>query len=219
MSLSDERLPSLPSHADYFAAVRDLDNDFHAGIGPRLSIRDFIITGIQKGDKGLQDLVEIAANVASVLNPIDRSTGEPLMEQDEFIVNSFTHGIVAGAMIVKQVHKGLISSADILNDTLDFTISRSDDDPHDRYMTAENVMELGRRGLALMGGSAEGVVESWEPDISPDVREQRMTRTGCGFAVLGAYGLHQKLLQEESIELELSNFENNIDSFDWAKGE
>jgi len=218
MSLSNETLPSLPSPRDYFAIVRDLDNDFRAGIGPKLSIRDFLITGIQHGDKGLQDLVEIAANVALVLNPIDRSTGEPLTEQDEYIINSFTHGIVAGAMIAKRAHKGLITSADVLNDTLDFTISRSDDEPHNRYMTAENVIELGRRGLALMGGSSEGVIESWEPDISLDVREQRMTRTGCGYAVMGAYGLHQKLLQEERIELELASFADNLDTFDWTKG-
>lgn len=201
----------FPTEADYNAAIDKVSADFEAGGGVSAFIQKFVTAELRR-TQSMHLFMNYVTSVASILNPVDRSTGE-FTKDDTPTTNAVIHGAAAGLLIVRNVHGGRVRASDIIDKKIHFEYEEGDV-LHARHQLASQVIQLGEQGLALFGSEGADKVEVWEMRTIEDVTAQPFFRRACGMIALNAY--------EVNVALDLKEFEEQIEGahdIDWDNWE
>lgn len=183
-------LQSLPGPKDYEEAIAHLTSESDqcpGGIGTLIACymeRTQKHTWRNSRARATNRYLNRVALIGGLLEPVD-STGMSVDKEAHSSARAFISGAAVGAMISEPVHKGLVKIGEIIP----VLAVCSDDELQARREIVGQVVELGGRGLKLMGSKAVASVEGWEIEMVKDggVAKRGLFKFACGMAVLNAY--------------------------------
>ena len=202
-SIFKPELP-LPHYIDYAAGVKRVDDK----LGPQLDVggllQDIAWQMIQQGrDQLIQTEIK---DLASIINPRDRSTDESMYDEHAALRATNVGVLLGWAICQKDLRQHNLSSQGMLRQAIKDCACEGEDRPETLALSAENLVDIAGKGLALLGEEAE-TVEYWIDKAEPDISLQRLTKVGLGLMLYQANAAVG--------EADLAKMEQEADKVNW----
>jgi len=196
--MSLEKLP-IPGPSEYLSAIGEVSYGFIADGGVEKAIR----AHVELQDKDTRHKTDIfrkeIEKIVQFTAPEDRQLG--ITFDEHFSMGpAIMMGSIAGSMVVDIVHGGFVSLRDVLVNLPPPSYSITEDGAETRHNIAKSILELGDKGMRLIGDLAESEVEAWEEEVIKEVNNQRYFRSGFGMVILGAHMKHKNAKNEDFLK-------------------
>jgi len=189
-----------PTEFEYAASIDKIATHFESVGDIKMSLRQFVKKERQRS-KSIDDFLQYAAGVGSIIEPHDRSTGQPI-DANQPHTSAMLDGALTGLILVKHVYGAALTTSDILKKKMYFE-GDPEDMLHSRHQAANMVLEFSGQGLRLIGDAAVDKIETLEMKAVPDIAVQPSFRRGIGFIAMRAAQAHtEKELALLKVELE-----------------
>ena len=211
----NSEVPPLPEAADYEKAIERTDYDFGLNGGPKRYI-DSYLQNVSHQKWRSHKFFRSIADLGSLVEPFDRST-MTYVDDDNATHQAFIKGSVAGLVVVRNLHQGVVAPENVFEGFTLPTPGGSNDTSGYRHTLGSYVVDFGEQGIELTGRTTEEVIDGWETDVVPDVRTQRMFRVGLGVVALSAYRFHESAIQI-AVQHDIDEFHERIEAaggIDW----
>lgn len=206
----------IPTPDDYARAVAKIDAGYmERGITT--------VEGVSKAvSKMPHNVTDWSKAVAYWMNPMDRTTGEDMYEQQPLTL-AVGLGVAAGRLLVAEAFPSdVVNLSHITKSKIGVEDTGSEDRAEEIHAYAGDLINLGERGLMYIGTVAVGWVEAIEDACVPDLRLRPYVRRGSGLVVALA---HEVVIAKaaaahfselESLEKQLALLDGGADPWDAA---
>ena len=194
---------------DYHQEIDRVDGE----IAKFRSVSDFLNFAIKRDQESVM-VFRLAEGIADAIVPIDRSTGQRLCDDAQAgnIAKAYCGGVVIGWALVgeKLQETGGYRHSLISKFPEIAGIDDGADEFESMHQVADSIMNLGGRGISLLGEKLPDEVENWEEALVPTVSHQVYFRRGLGLVLYRA-DAHFR----EADRAEMEALVNNADKADW----
>lgn len=211
-------LPPLPTQEKYDESFQSING----AIIKHPSGANGILTSYARSTPSMRAFYSDAEGVGHIVDKIDRSF-ESVLEDTTESAKAYALGSVAGMLMARDAHSQIIFPSSIFDG---FRLKDVAIDPNDRlhtlHLLAEEIMDIGGHGLAMIGEDLEGGVDGWAEQCAPkSVDDQRLFKIGSGVVLFTARYIHADKIQKQNDELaqlEASKILASLSADDWDSG-
>jgi hypothetical protein len=151
------------------------------------------------------------AQVADIVEPRDRVLG---IDQSKPVAKAFRAGGLIGLRVAAACVDDIDRAFSGVSPLMPSVQGREDaDDLETRHAFASTIIDIGAEAYAQVDGIFDPLFDEWEDLIVPDVRHQRVLRSGFGIPISYLSALDRKN-QAEIRAADLAAMENQITEFD-----
>jgi len=207
IAMPEPTIPELPTHDEYFTAAQKID-----AVLSETTI-DVAYSRFLQNKHSFKNFLQETERLAAFVEPMDRSTGE-FIDSDRRSKEAFYLGATAGALLIYEAHGSALSPLRLYSNVeLGGIENNTDDEAHAHHQISEAILNMGHRGLVLMGPQTNDIIEHWSERFVKDVTKQRMFETGTGAVAKLAFNQHEILFakQERAVMQALAQSAHDID--------
>lgn len=215
-------IPPLPEREQYREAIESIDR---AMTTHQLGARGVLMTYARQTPQ-MQEFYETARGVGHVVDRVDRSLGKALEDTKESAA-AYALGSVAGMLIVRKAHSDIVFPGSIFS-TLKLDVAGDSDRLHLLHTAAEEVIEIGGHGLAVIGEELEDRIDGWGEASIKGVDNQRTFRLASGVVLLTGRIVHAgkanktaeraRKIIEQNAQAEADAILGSLNASDWDSG-
>ncbi len=152
------------------------------------------------------------AGLAVIIEPVDRALG---MEESKPVAKAFHTGELIGLRVAASCLDDVDAAFSGIGLVPTLEGATNEDKLHTRQLFANEIVNIGDEAFAAVEDTFMPLFDDWEQQLVPDVRHQRMLRTGFGIPMAYLFTRYERNRTADLAAMESQISAAAEDGFDW----